>query len=589
MTCTREYTEQEMQFIEECKTIKESIDENDLAALNNFVESKPHTAHQRGIMIETSSEEIMMATLEIIKMTSEQDVVADIEEVLREKFLYRKGLTPLMYAAVCGVGEIVQDLVITRGVQVGVINCGMTALDYCIKLCTDESKRNEIVCFLLNHGGVQYLEKALPSLCLACTIDTPSIEVLVEILLKYGANPNSRAVVLEDYTPLMLAINHEISSLAIKCLVNNGADVNLGTADYMTPLAVAAQNAHISTVSYLLMYGASYTSGKSGDPFIHPAGRCNLLTETAVRQCIHSYTQVALKRVPEMDIISSISFVYYILLAAIQTRDGTTVNMCLVILRSIVELGGEQVNITLDTIFDMPSPTPCRLPYTPVQVACLHGYDDMLTLLLASVPVDINLRNTENETAMDMAMKFRHFKCVELLRQHQNINIKPPSYTLSEQFPAQHQHQLQSQSQLSSQSQVPLLQQPRQMVQQQQQQQQQVQQQPQSQQQPQQLQNYPTQSQLRHHPTQSQLRNHPTHSRQPTKLALGREEVMARCSHCGNLEQTEVRNRTGLGTITMCFVMSLCLLCCVPFCGGSFKDKVHKCRKCKREIGRSTF
>eukprot|EP00122_Pirum_gemmata_P020998 Pgem_evm1s19590 len=603
----RQYTKQEMKFIEECKTVKEIIDQNDVASFSNFVKNQPHTAHQQGIMIPTSDAEILMETLKLKEqlIANNNSCMPDVmQKIILTRFQFRKGLTPLMYAAACGAEEIVQYLVTTIGVHVGVINSGMTALDYSIKLCLDESKRNGIVQCLLNHGGAQYLEKETPSLCFACTVDTPNIHVIVELLLKHGANPNSRSIDYADFTPLMLSIKYEISSFAIKCLVNSGADVNLGTSDGMTPLAVAAKHIHISTVSYLLMYGASYTSGEDPLAFIHPAGRCHPLVESVVKKVINDHIIIATHRIPEMDTLSAIKFVYYILLSAIQTRNGEAVTHCLNILRSTAVFRG----LELKEVFNIPSPTPHRLPYTPVQVACLHGYDDMLELLLSSVPVDINYKNEENETALDMAMKYQHSKCVELLKQHQHNELPP--YTSSDSISAQHQLE---QPQYSN-SQVPLLQQPTKKAQQQPQQSQQPQRTPQPPPQhvqlqhiqpqhiqpqhiqPQHIQPQHIQPQLlQHHTSQPQLmqpqrlQHHTSQpqSRQPTKL--GKKSVVASCSHCGSHEMTKVKSRTGWGTITMCFLTSFCFLCCVPFCGGCCKDKVHTCRNCRREIGRNSF
>merc|ERR1719203_678161 len=65
------------------------------------------------------------------------------------------------------------------------------------------------------------------------------------------------------------------------------------------------------------------------------------------------------------------------------------------------------------------------------------------------------------------------------------------------------------------------------------------------------------------------------------KIQYGKCAQYITCRHCIQHTLTEVELKPG----RVCFLMSLPLLC-APFCTNKYKDHVHICRYCRKEVGR---
>ena len=106
------------------------------------------------------------------------------------------------------------------------------------------SKRVDQVDVNLQIGGHTALELACKNNAYSC----------FKLLLSSGASPH------ETYEPYLKTIFHvacETGKLKyVKLLVENGADVNSITADYMTPLHYACKSGSVDVVSYLITKGA---------------------------------------------------------------------------------------------------------------------------------------------------------------------------------------------------------------------------------------------------------------------------------------------------------------------------------------------
>lgn len=84
----------------------------------------------------------------------------------------------------------------------------------------------------------------------------------LELLLKYGANPNplsENELGYQNQTPLLAAVSYHLWD-NVKVLVENGADINLTHASMVTPLAEALVNYDIEMAKYLIEHGADFNN-----------------------------------------------------------------------------------------------------------------------------------------------------------------------------------------------------------------------------------------------------------------------------------------------------------------------------------------
>ena len=91
----------------------------------------------------------------------------------------------------------------------------------------------------------------------------------VDVLLQYGAN-----VALTDKsgrTALHFAAGSSDNSCEIlRCLIENGADIDKGRNDNQTPLMIAAQKGHVSVATFLIEHGANVDlQDENGNTALH--------------------------------------------------------------------------------------------------------------------------------------------------------------------------------------------------------------------------------------------------------------------------------------------------------------------------------
>ena len=91
----------------------------------------------------------------------------------------------------------------------------------------------------------------------------------VNVLLQYGAN-----VALTDKsgrTALHFAAGSSDNSCEIlRCLIENGADIDKGRNDNQTPLMIAAQKGHVSVATFLIEHGANVDlQDENGNTALH--------------------------------------------------------------------------------------------------------------------------------------------------------------------------------------------------------------------------------------------------------------------------------------------------------------------------------
>ena len=92
---------------------------------------------------------------------------------------------------------------------------------------------------------------------------------VVNVLLQYGAN-----VALTDKsgrTALHFAASSSDNSCEIlRCLIENGADIDKGRNDNQTPLMIAAQKGHVSVATFLIEHGANVDlQDENGNTTLH--------------------------------------------------------------------------------------------------------------------------------------------------------------------------------------------------------------------------------------------------------------------------------------------------------------------------------
>ncbi|MFC3150958.1 ankyrin repeat domain-containing protein [Litoribrevibacter euphylliae] len=78
---------------------------------------------------------------------------------------------------------------------------------------------------------------------------------MIETLLSLGADVNAKAAKTNS-TPIVMAVN-ERALEAVKCLVENGAEINTGGGESGTPLSAACAEGDLEVVEYLVLQGAN--------------------------------------------------------------------------------------------------------------------------------------------------------------------------------------------------------------------------------------------------------------------------------------------------------------------------------------------
>jgi len=134
----------------------------------------------------------------------------------------------------------------------------LTALNIAVRMDDEASVRA-----LLTTKKIQHPESDLME---ACSRNNSSINniLIVEMLLKYGANPND--TLFNGYSVLMSAASFGTPE-ALECLLKHAASVKYRRAiDGITPLMLAAFSGSPQKVKLLLDYGADkYILDKNGD------------------------------------------------------------------------------------------------------------------------------------------------------------------------------------------------------------------------------------------------------------------------------------------------------------------------------------
>ena len=160
---------------------------------------------------------------------------------------FRDKWSPLMLAIYSNQVDSVKRL-ISNGADVNYVvqyfnsDFRLPVLDVAIRI-----QNKELVKLLLSTNKIQNLSASL------LTASADSSVAIVELLIKYGANPNDSF--LNDYGPLIMATNFG-SLEVVKCLLNHGADINHPRSGGMTPLMFAAFNGNFEKAKFLLVKGA---------------------------------------------------------------------------------------------------------------------------------------------------------------------------------------------------------------------------------------------------------------------------------------------------------------------------------------------
>lgn len=157
--------------------------------------------------------------------------------------IHRKEWTKLMLAIYNGETEKYHKL-IAQGANVNQKGFHLTALEVAVYRQNTDAVRT-----LLQTNKIKNLDSSLD---LAAGKQNT---LIVELLLKYGANPNT--ALINGHSVLMTAIN--FGSLdVVRCLLKHSAKVNHSrTTDGMTPLMFAALAGDFQKTKLLLYYNAN--------------------------------------------------------------------------------------------------------------------------------------------------------------------------------------------------------------------------------------------------------------------------------------------------------------------------------------------
>ncbi|EAS01694.1 LITAF-like zinc ribbon domain protein (macronuclear) [Tetrahymena thermophila SB210] len=61
------------------------------------------------------------------------------------------------------------------------------------------------------------------------------------------------------------------------------------------------------------------------------------------------------------------------------------------------------------------------------------------------------------------------------------------------------------------------------------------------------------------------------------------------CTHCNQIQRTDVKPKVGSGTYIMCLILCIPGCCCLPFLMDKCKDQVHYCSNCQSQLGKYEY
>ena len=230
-----------------------------------------------------------------------------------------------------------------------------------------------------------------------------SDEKKVFFLLKGGVNVNTETD--EGITPLMYASDAG-NMYIVKLLVKNGAKINHIPYNKVTALIAAAKSNHPEVVEYLLQNGAS-------------VNQKDVKSHTALMYAVaYGYPMTA-------DILCD---------NGAKIINGKDIN-CLLLAAYYGD--NDIINVLVDYYSDIN--TKGYYEFTPLIIASQEGQLETVKLLVDTLHAEIDLKNNENMTALDYAVKNGHKEVVKYLlskdaKSNNKISDKTSTYKLAKYF-----------------------------------------------------------------------------------------------------------------------------------------------------------
>lgn len=171
-------------------------------------------------------------------------------------FKDNEGNTPLHYAAIFGLGTIVEFL-LTNGANIDAVNIQLnTPLYEAINNSHDEVSK-----LLINRGADIHKQNVIGNSPLHIAVQK-NRKSIAEILIESGADIECKQ--MAQMTPLNLATLMTNDYDMVRLLIEKGADVNAKNKNGATPLVNAAENGYLDVIDLLLDNKADYDTTNNG-------------------------------------------------------------------------------------------------------------------------------------------------------------------------------------------------------------------------------------------------------------------------------------------------------------------------------------
>jgi ankyrin repeat protein len=233
----------------------------------------------------------------------------------------------------------------------------------------------------------------------------------VQALLAEGLDPNFR---MSESTPLCIAARRGHTE-AVRSLLGGGADVNFANEDRATPLVKAADGGHVEVAKLLLEAHADpNVADRQGRTAMSIAARSG--NPGFVRELLRAKAAIAKSSILLDAVSGGNATVVQILAEAGADPNAVDDKGHTPLMRAAAEGKAETIPVLVQhgAKVDAANESPRAYRETALMLAAHHGNPDAARALI-DAGADINLRSSDDETALDIAESEGDWRVVEVL------------------------------------------------------------------------------------------------------------------------------------------------------------------------------